>query len=297
MRTVFYNTYRFGFNGMEKDDEVFGSTGTALSFKFRMYDSRIGKFFSVDPLAKDYPWNSTYAFAENDVIRAIDLEGLEKQVAIDGTVINGPYNIKKINAKKVEQNISLLRTGNLTKINFLISYNKTGQKYYNTSSNQKDNNSLIEFTANTEIGLKFKLKTKIIGFGGELSGGVAQPLTNASFSDNGIETSFGGEPALSSSVGAGAFSIGAEKSLMSEDASISGNILMFEGSSNLKSNNVRLTIFDIGATFGIGGNLKLTVDPSIFSSSPKSDMTPDDYMKPESFARPDKTNVSIQKNK
>ncbi len=72
-----YCDYRFGFNGQEKDDEIFNSTGTAINFKFRMYDSRIGKFFSVDPLASSYPWNSTYAFAENRPIDGIDLEGLE----------------------------------------------------------------------------------------------------------------------------------------------------------------------------------------------------------------------------
>ena len=32
---------------------------------------------SVDPLARKYPWNSTYAFAENSPISGIDLEGLE----------------------------------------------------------------------------------------------------------------------------------------------------------------------------------------------------------------------------
>jgi hypothetical protein len=42
-----------------------------------MYDSRIGRFLSVDPLEKHYPWNSTYAFAMNRVIDGIDLEGLE----------------------------------------------------------------------------------------------------------------------------------------------------------------------------------------------------------------------------
>lgn len=35
---------------------------------------------SVDPLTKNYPWNSTYAFAENDVIRCVDLDGKEKFV-------------------------------------------------------------------------------------------------------------------------------------------------------------------------------------------------------------------------
>jgi len=67
---------RFTFNGQEKDDEVKGS-GNSLEFKFRIYDTRLGRFLSVDPLFKDYPWNSTYAFAENRVIDGIDLEGLE----------------------------------------------------------------------------------------------------------------------------------------------------------------------------------------------------------------------------
>lgn len=74
-----YSSYRFGFNGVEKNDEIKGS-GNSISFKYRIYDSRLGRFLSVDPLFRDYPWNSTYAFAENDVIRAIDLEGLEKYI-------------------------------------------------------------------------------------------------------------------------------------------------------------------------------------------------------------------------
>ncbi len=44
----------------------------------RIYDPRLGKFLSVDPLAKEFAWNSSYAFAENDVIRSIDLDGAEK---------------------------------------------------------------------------------------------------------------------------------------------------------------------------------------------------------------------------
>lgn len=43
-----------------------------------MHDPRIGRFFAVDPLAPDYPWNSPYAFSENIVINAVELEGLEK---------------------------------------------------------------------------------------------------------------------------------------------------------------------------------------------------------------------------
>jgi len=69
--------YRFGFNGKEKDDEIKGN-GNSINFKYRMHDPRIGRFFAVDPLFRDYPWNSPYAFSENEVIDAIELEGLEK---------------------------------------------------------------------------------------------------------------------------------------------------------------------------------------------------------------------------
>ncbi|MCT4666088.1 MAG: hypothetical protein N4A45_12740 [Flavobacteriales bacterium] len=71
--------YRFGFQGQEVDDEIKGE-GNSISFKYRMHDPRLGRFFAVDPLAPKYPHNSPYAFSENMVIHAIELEGLEKLV-------------------------------------------------------------------------------------------------------------------------------------------------------------------------------------------------------------------------
>ncbi len=68
--------YRFGFQGQEKDDELKG-VGNSISFKYRIHDPRLGRFFAVDPLTAKYPWNSPYAFSENRVIDGIELEGLE----------------------------------------------------------------------------------------------------------------------------------------------------------------------------------------------------------------------------
>ena len=42
-----------------------------------MHDPRIGRFFAIDPLAGEYPFNSPYAFSQNRVIDGIELEGLE----------------------------------------------------------------------------------------------------------------------------------------------------------------------------------------------------------------------------
>ena len=68
--------YRYGFNGMEKDDELKGE-GNSYAFTFRMHDPRIGRFLSLDPLADEYAWNSPYSFAENKVVQFIELEGKE----------------------------------------------------------------------------------------------------------------------------------------------------------------------------------------------------------------------------
>jgi RHS repeat-associated protein len=68
--------YRYSFQGQEHDDEIKGE-GNSINFEYRMHDPRLGRFFAIDPLASDYPWNSTYAFSENRVIDGVELEGLE----------------------------------------------------------------------------------------------------------------------------------------------------------------------------------------------------------------------------
>jgi hypothetical protein len=49
-----------------------------LNYTFRMHDPRIGRFFAVDPLTKDYPFYSPYSFSGNKVIAFNELEGLEE---------------------------------------------------------------------------------------------------------------------------------------------------------------------------------------------------------------------------
>jgi hypothetical protein len=59
------------------DDEIKGE-GNSANYKFRMHDTRVGRFFAVDPLTASFPANSSYAFSENSVIAYIEFEGLEK---------------------------------------------------------------------------------------------------------------------------------------------------------------------------------------------------------------------------
>ena len=84
--------YRFGFNGKEKDTDGEWGKLTHYDYGFRIYNPGIGKFLSVDPIAKDYPWYTPYQFAGNMPIQAMDLDGLEPLVE-DGILIG--YNVQK----------------------------------------------------------------------------------------------------------------------------------------------------------------------------------------------------------
>lgn len=99
-------THRYGFQGQEKDDEIKG-TGNSINYKYRMRDPRIGRFFAVDPLASEFPWNSPYAFAENRVIDAIELEGAESlRVHSVIPLKNGKTLIRIIPDETVKNNAS-----------------------------------------------------------------------------------------------------------------------------------------------------------------------------------------------
>ena len=71
------STYRLGFNGKETDNEVSGK-GNQYDYGFRIYNPRIAKFLSIDPLTNSYPWYTPYQFAGNTPINSIDLDGLEE---------------------------------------------------------------------------------------------------------------------------------------------------------------------------------------------------------------------------
>jgi len=66
--------YRYGFNSMEKDDEVKGS-GNCYDFGARIYDPRVGRWLAVDPLAGKYPNHSPYHYCLNGPITLMDVDG------------------------------------------------------------------------------------------------------------------------------------------------------------------------------------------------------------------------------
>ena len=80
-RTFSTDEYRYGFNGMQKDDELKGS-GNSLDFGDRMYDPRLGRWIKPDLLEAEAPMWTPYRFAFDNPIRFLDPTG---QFEIDAT--------------------------------------------------------------------------------------------------------------------------------------------------------------------------------------------------------------------
>jgi RHS repeat-associated protein len=97
--------YRYGFQNQEKDDEVKGE-GNSYDFGARMYDSRLGRWLSIDSKAGKYPSLSPYSFVANSPILFIDPDGKDIefpsiQKGEDGIIIIE----MKITAKIVNESI------------------------------------------------------------------------------------------------------------------------------------------------------------------------------------------------
>jgi RHS repeat-associated protein len=94
------SSYRYGFNGKENDNDIKGE-GNQQDYGMRIYDPRLGRFLSVDPISKQYPELTPYQFASDRPIDGIDLDGLEHKV------VNRYYNMEISNGKAV---LTYLRT-------------------------------------------------------------------------------------------------------------------------------------------------------------------------------------------
>ena len=68
------NSYRYGFQGQEKDNEIKGE-GNSYDFGARMLDPRVGRWFANDPSAHLQPSSSPYSFANNNPVILVDPDG------------------------------------------------------------------------------------------------------------------------------------------------------------------------------------------------------------------------------
>ena len=167
---------RFGFNGMEKDDEVKGKANS-LDFGARIYDSRLGRFLSLDPLVSKFPSLTPYAYAANSPIIAKDEDGREPVIVI--TDISTGYTIMRVyNAHEVEMAIvvptykaRIIYRNEDGSSQTLATFNVTRDGYYGLGTASKGSNSMI--LANHATEPTSTATGTVVGTGNKYGGKVA----------------------------------------------------------------------------------------------------------------------------
>jgi len=110
-------SYRYGFNGKENDNEVKGE-GNQQDYGTRIYDPRIGKFLSVDPITAKFPELTPYQFASNRPIDGVDQDGLEWafNAYANGVASRREAAIKKGDYKEAEKIVNSANAASMTAI-------------------------------------------------------------------------------------------------------------------------------------------------------------------------------------
>lgn len=79
LQTFESDSYSYGFNGMEKDDEIKGN-GNSYDYGARMHDARLVRWIRVDPFSDKCANESPYNFDFNSLLILIDPDGKEPRL-------------------------------------------------------------------------------------------------------------------------------------------------------------------------------------------------------------------------
>jgi len=102
-------TYRYGFQGMEQDDNFKGK-GNSISTEFRQYDPRVARWLSVDPMLDKYPNFSPYIGMNNNAVNVIDKLGLEGEDEVTGALNNLTMKTAELHAIEQREGVYVGQT-------------------------------------------------------------------------------------------------------------------------------------------------------------------------------------------
>ena len=117
--------YRFRFNGKENDKETYGD-GNALDFGARILNTKLGKWFAVDPLTAKFASESPYNYVGNNPLVFSDPDGEEKIIVIGGGDNSGKDRNKFLNSglKQMNTYVDLLTKSKSNEPVTLVVYDK-----------------------------------------------------------------------------------------------------------------------------------------------------------------------------
>ena len=165
IKTISYNSFvtqnflrQFSFNGQENDNEVKG-TGNSLDFGARIYDPRLGRFLSVDPLYKNFPGQTPYSFANNNPIALIDEMGMSggkpKSIGYTDAIL------VKVSSTELQQKLQVRSIASVTGLSMDYALKLVKEEKITTCMYDKDGNK--DKGGNATIGIGHKVHAGAIG--------------------------------------------------------------------------------------------------------------------------------------
>ncbi len=120
------SSYRFGFNGQEKDDELLGPANVNTA-EFWEYDCRLGRRWNMDPISLD--WQGLYTCFNNNPICLSDITGLTSHNLTDPTKpgsASNPIELDRVD-KKAHRTLFDKLMGLAIKASILIQQSSIGE--------------------------------------------------------------------------------------------------------------------------------------------------------------------------
>ncbi len=127
----------------------------------RIYDPRLGKFLSVDPISKNYPQLTPYQFASNRPINGIDMDGLEWVLKIYDPQVLSDF-IKAVDEKDIYKQRGIIYKAINNEITYeeLEQRNKNHPEYKTEANLNKETNKFkgaeLIYDKNSAPGLTLK---------------------------------------------------------------------------------------------------------------------------------------------
>ena len=238
-RTYNATAYRHGFNGQLKDDEI-SVDGGSYDFGDRMYNSRLGRFQTLDKYSRKYPSETNYGFASNNPISGIDINGDSTYLVLYGAGYMNCYwrnehnvgNGFKLNAEALKKKIESSSSFDPNRDEVVLVYAPSTSRFTAATNKAYKSGkiaSITVFSHGYDVSSTNGTNTGGVSLGGETAGDVRPDGTKATTAE--ADAQWGDY----------------------DQREINGNTISQIDKTNLEK-NVRITLYGCG----LGGQTKWT---------------------------------------
>ena len=155
--------YRFGYTGHEKENDLAEGVYTT---EYRLLDTRLGRWMSVDKLAGDYTWMSPYNYCDGNPVMMVDPDGKRIKKGLNKAASNLATNPKDIDTEinnYAEQNkpFSIIKDYLKNNDNYVITVHQVNENFPHAGTKGRVRGGDDKWQINVDLRLRFKTKTLV----------------------------------------------------------------------------------------------------------------------------------------